>query len=57
MKNAWKILILLLVSGIVLGQTGCATTDSDLSYTRKTLDNSGDTSYHGWNSVPQETSQ
>lgn len=58
MKNfLLKFLGFVLLGTIVLGLSGCASSDSDLGYERKNLDNSGDPSYHGWNSVPKETSQ
>ncbi len=40
---------LFLAAGLVI-LPGCATSDSDLDYTRdKSSDNPGDHSYHGWN--------
>lgn len=57
MDSLFKIKIILLCV-ILMGQSGCATSDSDLGYTRKTMDNSaGDNSYHGWTAPPKETSQ
>jgi len=50
-----KILMIVLLGGLIIGQSGCATSDSDLGYNRKTVDDSsGDTSYHGWAAPPKE---
>jgi hypothetical protein len=42
---------LLVLTAVLLAQTGCATSDSDLDYTRdKPTDEAPkDHSYHGWN--------
>jgi len=49
-----KILNLLLFVLLAVNVSGCANSDSDLDYTRKTIDNSGDSSYHGWSAPPKE---
>ena len=54
MDSLLKILKILLLATLVMGQSGCATSDDDLNYTRKTIDTSGDTSYHGWSAPPKE---
>jgi hypothetical protein len=47
MINFLRILLLLT---LLLVQVGCATTESDLDYTRdKPASTQGDSSYHGWN--------
>ena len=57
MNSFLKILKLALLGILVMASSGCATSDEDLNYTRKTIDDSGsDNSYHGWNSVPKENS-
>jgi hypothetical protein len=50
MPTALKIFLLL---ALLLLQVGCATTESDLDYTRDTSSapKSGDNSYHGWNNA------
>ena len=41
---------LLLLIAVLAAQTGCATSDADLDYTRQTTpDATQDHSYHGWN--------
>jgi hypothetical protein len=42
---------LLVLAAVILAQTGCATTDADLDYTRDkpTDEVPKDHSYHGWN--------
>jgi hypothetical protein len=58
MNSLLKILKVTLLGIFLIGQTGCATSDADLGYTRKTIDDSpGDNSYHGWTAPPKETSQ
>ena len=57
MDTLQKILKLILLGAVLIGPSGCATSDSDLDYTRKTLDTSGDNSYHGWNNPPKENSE
>ncbi len=57
MDSLYKILKIVLLGLLVTNLSGCASSDDDLDYTRKTVDTSGDNSYHGWNSVPKETSQ
>jgi hypothetical protein len=43
---------LLLLAAVVAAQTGCATSDADLDYTRQTApDTTQDHSYHGWNNA------
>ena len=54
MDSLLKILKLSLLGILILGPSGCATSDDDLDYTRKTIDNSGDSSYHGWAAPPKE---
>jgi len=55
MDSLLKILKIILLGTLLIGQSGCATSDADLDYTRKTMDDSsGDSSYHGWNSVPKD---
>ncbi len=50
--------MLLVLGAFMLGLSGCATSDEDLNYTRKTIDDSGgDNSYHGWSAPPQEKSE
>ncbi len=57
MNSLLNFVKLLLLVAFVLGPSGCATSDSDLDYTRKTLDDSGgDSSYHGWSAPPKEKS-
>lgn len=48
------LLKILLLLAFPLLLAGCATSDDDLNYTRKTIDNSGDNSYHGWAAPPRE---
>ncbi len=37
---------------VIAAQTGCATSDADLDYTRQTApDTTQDHSYHGWNNA------
>jgi hypothetical protein len=57
MDFLFKILKVVLLGSLFLSQTGCATSDEDLDYTRKTVDTSGDSSYHGWAAPPKEVSQ
>ena len=41
---------IILATALLVALPGCATSDSDLNYTRdKPSDNPGDHSYHGWN--------
>jgi len=55
MDPARKILMILLLGVSLAGLAGCATSDSDLGYSRKTIDDSsGDSSYHGWAAPPKE---
>ena len=57
LRNAAKalrglpILRLLVLAAVLFAQSGCATTDSDLDYTRDqpTDEAPKDHSYHGWN--------
>jgi uncharacterized lipoprotein YajG len=47
MINFLRILLLL---ALLFVQVGCATTESDLDYTRdQPVPKQGDNSYHGWN--------
>jgi hypothetical protein len=42
--------LVLFAAALLVGLPGCATSESDLDYTRdKPSDNPGDHSYHGWN--------
>ncbi len=44
------LLRILLLAVVIASQTGCATSDADLDYTRQTApDPTQDHSYHGWN--------
>jgi hypothetical protein len=45
-----RLLLLLLLAVVITVQTGCATSDADLDYTRQTTPApTEDHSYHGWN--------
>jgi len=58
MDSAFKILKLILLAVLIMGPSGCATSDEDLNYTRKTIDDSSsDNSYHGWSAPPKEKSE
>ena len=57
MDSLSKIQKLALLGILIMAPSGCATSDSDLDYKRNTIDNSGDTSYHGWNAPPKEKTQ
>jgi hypothetical protein len=49
LPNALRTFLLL---ALLLAQAGCATTESDLDYTRDTqVQKAGDNSYHGWNNA------
>jgi hypothetical protein len=53
-----KTLKIVLLGLLLLSPTACATSDEDLNYTRKSLDDSGgDSSYHGWSAPPKEKSE
>jgi len=55
MDSLSKLLKLLLLGLLIVNLPGCATSDEDLGYTRKTLDTSDtDNSYHGWSAPPKE---
>ena len=54
MELLLKTLKLALLGLLLLGPSGCATSDEDLNYSRKTIDESGDNSYHGWSAPPKE---
>jgi hypothetical protein len=58
MDSLSKILKLAMLGLLILGPSGCATSDDDLNYTRKTIDDSSsDNSYHGWSAPPKEKSE
>jgi hypothetical protein len=58
MDSLSKILKLFMLGLLILGPSGCATSDDDLNYTRKTIDDSSsDNSYHGWAAPPKEKSE
>ena len=47
MSNLLRTILLL---ALLVAQAGCATTESDLNYTRdQPVQKDGDNSYHGWN--------
>ena len=54
MNSLLNFMKLVLLAALIFGQAGCANSDSDLDYSRKTIDNSGDSSYHGWSAPPKE---
>ena len=58
MDSAFKILKLVLLAALITGTSGCATSNDDLDYTRKTIDDSSsDNSYLGWSAPPKEKSE
>jgi hypothetical protein len=48
-----RFLLVILLAAVLAAQTGCATSDADLDYTRQTAppDPTQDHSYHGWNNA------